>query len=223
LIMNEKPTNPKDQIAVTKLPLHLVSPLVEAYQAIAHYLGNVKYGAWNYRGAGIRYSVYYAALKRHMGAWWEGEEYDPVDGTPHLANALACINIIIEGKHAHNAVDDRPPSQGEELAKIRAEFEQIAARIKERYADKDPYHVTIADTGVLRNSGCGEVGGGSGETDGEANPTGTPTPSGGDNPPVHAEAPDDRQPTSRPEETTYRWYSHGVQGTTERFMWSNRL
>lgn len=141
-----KPTNPKDGIGVTKLPLHLVSPIVEAYQSIAHYLGNVKYGAWNYRGAGIRYSIYYAALKRHIGSWWEGEEYDPVDGTPHLANALACINIIIEGKHAGNATDDRPPSQKEELAKIRAQFEALMVKILERYGDKNPYHYSIADT-----------------------------------------------------------------------------
>jgi len=37
-----KATNPKDAIATNKLPLHLVSPIVKAYQAIAHFLGNVK-------------------------------------------------------------------------------------------------------------------------------------------------------------------------------------
>jgi hypothetical protein len=141
-----KPTNPKDQIATNKLPLHLVSPIVQAYQAIAHYLGNVKYGSWNFRTGGARVSVYYSALMRHMGAWLEGEELDPVDGTPHLANALACINIIIEAKHYGTLVDDRPPSNKEELAKVREQFEALMPKIREKYKDLDPYHYTIKDT-----------------------------------------------------------------------------
>jgi len=144
--MSEKPTNPKDAIATNKLPSHLVSPIVKAYQAISHFLGNVKYGAWNYRGAGARASVYKAALDRHVDAWWEGEELDPTDGTPHLANALACIGILIDAKHAGKLVDDRPPSLHGELATVRAKFEALMPIIRERYADKAPYHYSIADT-----------------------------------------------------------------------------
>lgn len=142
---DSKPTNPKDAIATNKLPLHLVSPIVKAYQAIAHFLGNVKYGAWNYRGAGIRNSVYKAAAERHLDAWWEGEEHDPTDGTPHLANALACINILIEGKHTPTTVDDRPPSRAEALAAVRAELEALMPKIRERYAHMTPHHFTIKD------------------------------------------------------------------------------
>lgn len=140
-----KPSNPKDAIAGNKLPLHLISPIVKAYQAISHYLGNVKYGAWNWRGAGARASVYRAALERHIDAWWEGEDYDPVDGTPHLANALACINILIDAKHVGKLIDDRPPSNHAELAAVRMEFEALMPKIRERYADKNPHHYTIAD------------------------------------------------------------------------------
>lgn len=141
-----KDANPKDAIADTKLPSHLVSPIVKAYQAIAHFLGNVKYGAWNFRAAGARASVYRAAADRHLDAWFEGEEYDPVDGTPHLANAIACINILIEAKHAGKLEDDRPPSNHKELAKIRAEFEALMPKIREKYKDKNPRHYTIADS-----------------------------------------------------------------------------
>lgn len=143
--IGEKATNPKDAIATDKLPLHLVSPIVKAYQAIAHFLGNVKYGAWNYRACGARASIYKSALERHIDAWWEGEEYDPVDGTPHLANALCCINILIDSKHSGNLVDDRPPSRKEELAKVRAEFEALMPKIRAKYADKNPRHYTIVD------------------------------------------------------------------------------
>jgi Domain of unknown function (DUF5664) len=152
-----KDTNPKDAIAMNKLPLHLVSSIVKAYQAIAHFLGNVKYGAWNYRGAGIRYSVYKSALERHLDAWWEGEENDPTDGTPHLANAQACLNILIEGKYTSSTIDDRPPSRAEALAKIRAELEALMPKIRERYADKDPKHWTIADSADSAALACGWV------------------------------------------------------------------
>jgi hypothetical protein len=150
--LSDKPTNPKDAIATNKLPSHLVSPIVKAYQAIAHYLGNVKYGAWNYRAAGARASVYRAALDRHMDAWWEGEELDPADGTPHLANALACIGILLDAKHSGKLIDDRPPSLHGELAKVRAEFEALMPKIREQYADRDPHHYTIADTGLTEHA-----------------------------------------------------------------------
>lgn len=141
-----KPTNPKDAIATDKLPMHLVSPFVKAYQAISHYLGNVKYGAWNYRATGARASIYRAALDRHIDAWWEGEEFDPIDGTPHLANALACIGILIDTKHMGVLIDDRPPSDPAELTRLRAQFEALMPKIRTRYADKAPKHYTIADS-----------------------------------------------------------------------------
>lgn len=143
---NPKDTNPKDAIAIDKLPMHLVSPIIKAYQAIAHYLGNVKYGAWNYRVAGVRNSIYKSALERHVDAWWEGEDYDPIDGTPHLANAQACLNILIEGQYTPSTVDDRPPSRRKELAAVRAEFEALMPKLREKYADKSPRHYTIADS-----------------------------------------------------------------------------
>lgn len=147
--MSTKFTNPKDGIGITKLPAHLVSPIVKAYQAIAHYLGNVKYGAWNYRAAGARASVYKAALERHMDAWWEGEECDPVDGTPHLANALACIGILIDAKHAGLLTDDRPPSQASELRAVRDEFEGLMVKLQAMYGDREVRHYTIADTAEI--------------------------------------------------------------------------
>jgi 5'(3')-deoxyribonucleotidase len=140
-----KPTNPKDAIATDKMPLHLVSGVVEAYAAIAHYLGNVKYGAWNYREGGARASIYLAALKRHIQRWTEGEENDPVDGTPHLANALACINILIEASENGNLVDDRPPSRADVLNRVYAKLEKLMPQIRDRYKDKNPKHFTIQD------------------------------------------------------------------------------
>lgn len=139
-----KPSNPKADVGATKVPLHLVPPICKAYAAVAHYLGWTKYGAWNWRVAGVSMSTYRSALERHMDRWWEGEEMDPVDGTPHLANALACVNILIEGQYRKNITDDRPPST--DLQAGYEQIEAIMAGIRERYKDKTPRHYTIADT-----------------------------------------------------------------------------
>lgn len=139
-----KAENPKDSIGATKVPLHLVSPIAKAFAAIAHYLGNVKYGCWNWRAGGARASIYRAALERHMDRWWSGEENDPADGTPHLANALACINILIETQYMGKLIDDRPPSVSLDAAYKMVE--DLMPLIRERYKDKDPKHWTIADT-----------------------------------------------------------------------------
>lgn len=142
--MNDtKPTNPKDAIGIAKTPLHLVSGIANIYASIAHFLGNVKYGAWNWRGAGICNSVYYAALLRHMVRWWNGEENDPSDGTPHLANALCCLNIIIEGKVIGNAIDDRPPAV--DLNATMKMVEDLMPKIREKYKHMSPKHWTIED------------------------------------------------------------------------------
>jgi hypothetical protein len=139
-----KPSNPKEAVGCKKLPMHLVSGIVKAYQAIAHYLGNVKYGAWNYAAEGARASTYMAAMNRHMDRWWLGEENDSVDGTPHLANALACINILIECQQRGNLNDDRPPSF--DLGPLYEKLEKTQAEIQERYKDRNPRHYTIKDT-----------------------------------------------------------------------------
>ncbi len=138
-----KAVNPKDGIGITKTPLHLVSPIATVYSSVAKFLGNVKYGAWNYRGSQIRASVYYAALLRHMLLWWSGEEDDPIDGTPHLANAMACLEIIIEGRYIGNLIDDRPPRV--DVRPAMNMVENLMPIIKAKYADKNPKHWTIAD------------------------------------------------------------------------------
>lgn len=140
---NIKDTNPKRGIGATKVPLHLVSPIMQAYMSIAQYLGDVKYGRWNWRAGGASASVYYAALQRHMQRWYEGEELDPDDGTPHLANAVTCLQILIEAKYRGVLEDDRPPST--DLKPLYNEVEQLMKRINEKYKDRDPKDYAILD------------------------------------------------------------------------------
>lgn len=141
--MNTKDTNPKDHAATTRVPLWLLSPVAKAYWACAQLAGLIKYGAWNWRHAGVRASVYLSAAARHLDKWENGEERDPVDGTHHLANVMACCAILIDAQAAGKLLDDRPPSV--DLTPVYAEAEACAARLLEKYAHMHPRHYAIAD------------------------------------------------------------------------------
>lgn len=139
-----KPTNPKDQISDKKIPLGLCSPIAQAHWALAQYAGASKYGAWNWRVAGVRASVYLSAAERHLAAWKSGEEHDPVDGTHHLGNVMACCAIVLDALAAGKLTDDRPPSV--DLRPTYKELEALIEKLQGQYADKTPRHYTIADT-----------------------------------------------------------------------------
>lgn len=139
-----KETNPKDAIGDKKPPLWLCSPIAKAAWAVAQFVGMVKYGAWNWRSAGIRASIYLSAMERHMDAYKSGEEVDPIDGTSHLGHIMACAAILIDAKAAGKLTDDRPPSV--ELRTAYAEVERQMVKARENYAHMNPRHFTIADT-----------------------------------------------------------------------------
>jgi hypothetical protein len=140
-----KPTNPKDAIAGDKVPLWLLSPIAKAHWASAQFCGQVKYGAWNWRDAGARASIYVSAMGRHIDAYVSGESHDPVDGTHHLGNIMACCSILLEATEMGVLVDDRPPSYS-----IRSAYKDVQAQMQHmRVLYKDhpvPRHFTIEDT-----------------------------------------------------------------------------
>jgi hypothetical protein len=139
-----KDTNPKDLIGDKKLPLWLLSPIAKAHWALAQFCGMIKYGAWNWRAAGVRKSVYLSAIQRHFDGYLSGETYDPADGTHHLGNIMACCAILLDAEAAGKITDDRPPSV--DMRPTYAECETLMATLREKYADKLPRHFTIADT-----------------------------------------------------------------------------
>jgi hypothetical protein len=105
-----KDTNPKDAVGIRKAPMSAVpaQPLLELGLAMME--GARKYGRHNYRIAGVRSSVYYDAVMRHIMAWWEGEDIDPDSGLPHLVKAMACLCVLRDSFISGNVVDDRPPA-----------------------------------------------------------------------------------------------------------------
>jgi hypothetical protein len=137
--------NPKDAIGSQKLPLHLWPTTATAMGCIGCLEGVGKYGRTNWRKAGVRASIYVDACKRHLDAWFEGEEVAPDSGVPHLANALACLAIIVDAQAAGKLIDDRAFNGGGYRRLVEALTPHVA-RLKEMHADKNPKHYTIADS-----------------------------------------------------------------------------
>jgi len=107
--MDTKPTNPKDAVGIRKAPMSCVPSGVMMELAVAMMEGARKYGRHNYRVAGIRYSVYYDALMRHMMAWWEGEDFDADSGVNHVTKAIATLVVLRDAMMNEKYTDDRPP------------------------------------------------------------------------------------------------------------------
>lgn len=103
--------NPKTTQGLAKAPLHLVPPSVLANLSDAFAEGARKYGPYNWREKSISSSVYYAAVLRHLTAWWDGEDIDPdsQNGSHHLSNAQACLAMLQDAEGLGILNDDRPP------------------------------------------------------------------------------------------------------------------
>ena len=138
---SDKPTNPKDILAVSKLPPHLVPSTMVVYAAMAFTEGAAKYGAYNWRDAGVRASVYISALERHLAKWKNGEDIDPTTRVHHLASALACIGIILDADLCGKLTDDRPiPAP---VGVLIDAAEPIVQRLQGMFADRTPLHRTL--------------------------------------------------------------------------------
>lgn len=135
--MSEKDTNPKDAVGIGKAPLSCVpTPALHAI-GLAMMEGARKYSRHNYRRAGIRYSVYYDAVMRHMNQWWEGEDIDGDSGLPHPIKAAACLVILYDAMLRENGTDDRPPKSPDGWMEKMNEY---ARGLLEKYPEsRDPH------------------------------------------------------------------------------------
>lgn len=139
-----KDTNPKEAIGDKKVPLWLCSPIAKAHWAAAQFAGQVKYGSWNWRVAGVRSSTYLSAMQRHLDAYMSGEELDPVDQTKHLGNIMACAAILLDAQAAGKLNDDRPPSVG--IREAYKEVERVMQVARDQHGHLKPRNYTIEDT-----------------------------------------------------------------------------
>ena len=132
--MATKDTNPKDALGIRKVGLSNVpmGPLLEVGLAMLE--GGCKYGAHNYRDAGVRYKVYFDSTMRHMIDWWEGEDIDSDSGVHHVVKAIAGLMVLRDSMLCGNDVDDRPLRYPGGLNM--AEFNGVADKILDKYPER---------------------------------------------------------------------------------------
>lgn len=136
--VQSKPSNPKDVVGVRKAPMSTVSAVVMAEIGVAMLEGATKYGRHNYRVVGVRASVYYDALMRHMQAWWEGEDVDPDSGMSHIVKAITTLVVLRDAMIMSNVEDDRPPAP----PGFYEVLNEVAGKIIDRNAHINPHHYT---------------------------------------------------------------------------------
>ena len=137
------PVNPKDIVGSDKMPLHLWPETATVLGCLGLLEGALKYGRSNWRAVGVRATIYVDACRRHLNAYFEGEDLDPDSGLPHLSHALACLAIIVDADAKGLLTDDRCIEGG-----YRALIDKMTPevkRLKEKYAGRAPKHYTIKD------------------------------------------------------------------------------
>lgn len=101
--------NPKDLVGAKKAPMDLVPPAGAIMSAPAHQNGADKYGAFNWRKNPVQMMTYLAAMRRHMDALIDGQDFAEDTGIHHLSHILAGGNILADAMGLGNLIDNRPP------------------------------------------------------------------------------------------------------------------
>lgn len=99
--------------------------------------GNITHEGGNNWRAGYEWSKSYAALQRHLLAFWGGEDLDPETQTPHLTAAAWHCFTLLEFMNTHPEFDDRvkpTPVENEPAGRdhIRRAMERRLMRAEER-------------------------------------------------------------------------------------------
>ena len=132
-----KPSNPKDIVGGNKVSMSCVpmNVIMEASLGLAE--GMCKYGRHNYREVGVRASIYYDALMRHIADWWEGEDIDPDSGLSHVTKAISDLIVLRDSMLRDNWTDDRPPKSPKGwMQPLNTTFKEI----KVKYQHMTPVH-----------------------------------------------------------------------------------
>lgn len=145
--MTSKDTNPKDAIGTKKWRQFMVVPRQVLWEVGVGMLeGALKYGRHNYRGAGVRASVYCDAALGHIEQFIEGEDIDQDSGLSHVTKAICSLVVLRDAMMNDFWTDDRPPK----IANLDALRDRLQKKVEEnfeRWADKAPHHYTEVEDG----------------------------------------------------------------------------
>jgi hypothetical protein len=120
--------NPKDLLGAKKPSLSKIPATALLWESLAMMDGGGKYGPFNWRANKVIASIYIDACKRHLDAWFEGEEFAEDSGCHHLGHARACLGILIDAQATGNLIDDRPKTEGSADAYLKT-MGQVIERI----------------------------------------------------------------------------------------------
>lgn len=98
-----------------KLRYDLIPLIVEQQLAAVLTFGALKYADNTWQG--VESERYYAALRRHLNAWGQGEPLDPETGLHHLTHALACVSFLL-WQNREDVPDPSDPAVREKWAKF---------------------------------------------------------------------------------------------------------
>lgn len=84
------------------IPAYPLDELAKVYS-----MGAAKYEDRGWE-KGIKWSRIFAAIMRHLWAFWRGEDKDPESGLPHVIHAAWGCFALAEYKRTHPGFDDRP-------------------------------------------------------------------------------------------------------------------
>lgn len=88
------------------MPTHLLEEVVRVWE-----YGAKKYAAWNW-AKGMKWSIPYACIIRHLYAyWWKGERNDKESGCSHLAHVVCNVMMLMHFETAYQEGDDRPKKE----------------------------------------------------------------------------------------------------------------
>ena len=156
VVSDTKDTNPKDNAGSLK-PSYSSVPVPVLYEIGAALTeGKLKYGGYNWRVAGVRTSVYIDAARRHLDAFWEGEDQDPDSGLSHITKAIAGL-VVLRDAMLQGTIknDDRPPVTE---ANFMADGLDRMAELVERYPNPVP-SFTEKQVAHMRNTPVSTYGG----------------------------------------------------------------
>lgn len=113
---------------------------VKALETVATLYGRgaKKYSEHNWR-KGYEWSKSYAAMQRHLNAFWNGEDIDPEMGLPHLACAIFHAMTLLTFMEEQPEFDDRFVGP---RTKEQAQSEEAIALLREKLINGSPMVLT---------------------------------------------------------------------------------
>jgi hypothetical protein len=100
-----------------KPDLSLIPSVAEEAMARAMMYGTNKYGRYNYCN-GHEAGKLIASAKRHLSAWYNGEENDKESGVSHLGHAMCNIAMLLRQIELGTMKDDRYSPEKAEPTKV---------------------------------------------------------------------------------------------------------